>query len=135
MDWDKILVRLGLGDYEVARLTTHVLDTAHGSPGAGIAVRLFAEGAGGTSDKLLAETRTNKDGRCDAPLLADGQMRSGRFILEFETGAYFRGKGIVLAEPAFLDRVRIYFGMSEPLTDYHVPLLISPYGYTTYRGS
>jgi 5-hydroxyisourate hydrolase len=119
----------------VARLTTHVLDTAHGCPGVGIAVRLFAEAGDGKAETLVTETRTNKDGRCDAPLLADATMRVGRFVLEFDAGAYFRAKGVTLSDPPFIDRVRVYFGINDPKGDYHVPLLISPYGYTTYRGS
>jgi 5-hydroxyisourate hydrolase len=118
----------------LARLTTHVLDTAHGLPAAAMTVRLFAQAAGG-QETLIVETRTNKDGRCDAPLLAAKDMRAGRFILEFEAGTYFRGKGVAAADPSFLDRVRVHFGIHDPAADYHVPLLVSPYGYTTYRGS
>ena len=112
-------------------LTTHVLDTAHGCPGAGIAVRLYAdEGA-----KLVVEARTNADGRCDAALLSGAEMKPGRYVLEFEAGAYFRARGVKLTEPAFLDVVRIAFGISDAGAHYHVPLLVSPYGYSTYRGS
>ncbi|MEI9886455.1 MAG: hydroxyisourate hydrolase [Rhizomicrobium sp.] len=113
----------------MGRLTTHVLDTANGCPGAGLAVRLYAE------DRLLAETRTNADGRCDAPLLEGVALKPGRYVLEFEAGAYFRARGMTLPEPAFLDVVKIAFGIADVEAHYHVPLLLSPFGYSTYRGS
>ena len=115
----------------MGRLTTHVLDTAHGCPGSGIAVRLYAD----DSAKPVVEARTNADGRCDAPLLSGAEMKPGRYVLEFEAGAYFRGLGVRLSEPPFLDVVRIAFGISDADAHYHVPLLVSPYGYSTYRGS
>jgi len=115
----------------VGRLTTHVLDTAHGCPGAGIAVRLYTDDGFGP----IAEGRTNADGRCAAPLLEGPTMKPGRYVLAFEAGAYFRAKGVALADPPFLDVVRIAFGIADPQAHYHVPLLISPYGYSTYRGS
>lgn len=115
------------------RLTTHVLDTTHGRPGAGIAVTLHRLD-GGRRDRLV-QTRTNADGRCDAPLLAGAELIPGVYELEFEAGAYFRGLGLDPGEPAFLDVVPIRFGVSKPDQHYHVPLLISPYGYSTYRGS
>jgi 5-hydroxyisourate hydrolase len=115
----------------VGRLTTHVLDTAHGCPGAGIAVRLYTDDGFGP----IAEATTNADGRCDTPLLQGLTMKPGRYVLAFEAGAYFRRRGVVLPEPAFLDTVRIAFGISDAGAHYHVPLLISPYGYSTYRGS
>jgi 5-hydroxyisourate hydrolase len=111
-------------------LTTHVLDTAHGCPGAGVIVRLYAD----DRSVPLVEARTNADGRCDAPLLT-GALTPGRYVLEFEAGAYFRARGVTLAEPPFLDVVRIAFGISDAEAHYHVPLLVSPYGYSTYRGS
>ncbi|MEI9992476.1 MAG: hydroxyisourate hydrolase [Rhizomicrobium sp.] len=115
----------------MGRLTTHVLDTAHGCPGAGIAVRLYTDDGFGP----IAEATMNADGRCDAPLLEGPTMAPGRYVLAFETGAYFRKKGLVLPEPAFLDTVRIAFGIADASAHYHVPLLLSPYGYSTYRGS
>ncbi|MEJ0026289.1 MAG: hydroxyisourate hydrolase [Rhizomicrobium sp.] len=114
----------------VGRLTTHVLDTAHGCPGAGIAVRLYTDDGFGP----IAEATTNAEGRCDAPLLEGPTMKPGRYVLAFEAGDYFRRKGAVLAEPAFLDVVRVAFGIADASAHYHVPLLISPYGYSTYRG-
>ncbi len=115
----------------VGRLTTHVLDTAHGCPGAGIAVRLYTDDGAGP----IAEARTDADGRCAAPLLEGAAMKPGRYILVFEAGDYFRRKGVALSEPAFLDTVRIAFGIADASAHYHVPLLLSPYGYSTYRGS
>jgi len=115
----------------VGRLTTHVLDTAHGCPGAGIAVRLYTDDGFGP----IAEVRTNADGRCDAPLLEGPTMKPGRYVLAFDVGAYFRGKGAKLPEPAFLDVVKVAFGIADANAHYHVPLLVSPYGYSTYRGS
>ncbi|TGQ06810.1 hydroxyisourate hydrolase [Mesorhizobium sp. M2E.F.Ca.ET.219.01.1.1] len=114
------------------RLTTHVLDTATGRPAKGLAIELFRiEGQSRTHLKTVA---TNDDGRCDAPLLAGAEFRTGEYELVFAAGDYLRGQGIKLPEPAFLDIVPIRFGMAEE-RHYHVPLLISPYGYSTYRGS
>ena len=113
----------------MSKLTTHVLDTAHGCPGAGIRIRLY-------DDKtLIAEAVTNADGRCDAPLLAGDKFRAGAYLLEFDAGAYFRAKGVKLSDPAFLDVIAIRFGIADEKAHYHVPLLVSPYGYSTYRGS
>lgn len=109
----------------MSSLSTHVLDTAHGCPAAGVAVRLFADAA------LLFEGQTDADGRCrDLPALAPGLYR-----LEFAVAAYFRAKGVALADPPFLDRVTIAFGVAEADSHYHVPLLVSPFSYSTYRGS
>ena len=116
-------------------LTTHVLDTTHGCPGAGIAVRLFACGLDGQGDTLIVEARTNDDGRCDEPLMSAEAMRPGRYRLEFDVADYFRHRGVDLPEPAFLDVVSIAFGIADAAAHYHVPLLVSPFGYSTYRGS
>ncbi|MBZ9680649.1 hydroxyisourate hydrolase [Mesorhizobium sp. B2-3-14] len=114
------------------RLTTHVLDTATGRPAAGLSIALYhIEGLART---LLKTVVTNADGRCDAPLLAGADFRIGEYELVFAAGDYLRGQGTKLPEPAFLDSVPIRFGMAQAL-HYHVPLLISPYGYSTYRGS
>jgi len=113
----------------MSRLTTHVLDTMHGRPAAGVAVRLLRGG------EVLAETATNADGRCDAPLLTGEAMRAGPYRMEFGVAAYFRGLDVILAETAFLDVVAIEFGIADGSSPYHVPLLVSPYGYSTYRGS
>jgi 5-hydroxyisourate hydrolase len=116
----------------LGRLTTHVLDTALGRPAAGLAVTLRLAGKQGTA---LARAVTNKDGRCDRPLLEGEMMQAGEYELEFEAGAYFDRLGLDLPEPKFLDRVVIRFGISDTDAHYHVPLLLSPYGYSTYRGS
>ncbi|MDP1631721.1 MAG: hydroxyisourate hydrolase [Caulobacter sp.] len=113
----------------MAGLTTHVLDTTHGRPAAGVALRLLRDG------EILVETVTNADGRCDAPLLTAEAMRPGVYRLEFEVGAYFRAAGAALPDPAFLETVTIDFGVADIAAHYHVPLLVSPFGYSTYRGS
>lgn len=114
-------------------LTTHVLDVSAGLPGAGIRIQLFQlEGDG---RRLLAEIDTNTDGRSNAPLLAEGGFVTGRYELVFAVGAYFRNRGLHSDGPAFLEDVVVRFGVSNPDAHYHVPLLVSPYGYSTYRGS
>ncbi len=110
-------------------LTTHVLDTTHGRPAAGVALRLIRDG------QVLANSRTNADGRCDAPLLTAETITVGTYRLEFEIGAYFRNAGMVLPDPAFLETVGIDFCVADTTAHYHVPLLVSPFGYSTYRGS
>ena len=117
----------------MGRLTTHVLDTAAGRPAAGVAIALSRLEPGGRV--RLAETVTNSDGRCDAPLLDGDAFAAGVYELAFAAGAYFRSRGAALPEPPFLDEVTIRFGIASPDEHYHVPLLISPYGYSTYRGS
>lgn len=110
-------------------LTTHVLDTTHGRTAAGLTLRLIRDG------QVLTETVTNADGRCDAPLLTAETVRAGAYRLEFEVGAYFRSLGVDLPDPAFLETVVIDFGIADVDAHYHVPLLVSPFGYSTYRGS
>ncbi|WP_315919006.1 hydroxyisourate hydrolase [Mesorhizobium sp. SP-1A] len=114
------------------RLTTHVLDTATGKPASGLSIELFRLDGG--DRRHLKTVVTNHDGRCDAPLLAGEEFRTGEYELVFSAGDYLRRQGVNLPEPAFLDIVPIRFGMSEA-RHYHVPLLVSPYGYSTYRGS
>lgn len=109
-------------------LTTHVLDTMHGRPAAGISLRLSRDG------EALTDAITNLDGRCD-PLLTGAALTAGRYRLEFDVGEYYRDMGVALPDPAFLDVVAIEFGIAETDTHYHVPLLMSPFGYSTYRGS
>jgi len=113
------------------RLTTHVLDTASGKPAAGLAIDLYR--IDGASRALMKSVKTNDDGRCDAPLMAGAEFATGEYELVFHAGDYLR-RTAKLPEPAFLDTVPIRFGMAEQ-SHYHVPLLISPYGYSTYRGS
>lgn len=117
----------------MGKLTTHVLDTAHGRPGAGIAIGLYRCADDGR--QLLGTFTTNGDGRCDAPLLADAALQVGRYELDFAVGDYFAGLGLTLAEPRFLDVITLRFGIADASAHYHVPLLVSPYSYSTYRGS
>jgi 5-hydroxyisourate hydrolase len=117
----------------MGRLTTHVLDTAHGTPGSGIEVRLYRAGTGGF--EIVTRALTNADGRCDAPLLEGAAMIAGRYRLAFGAGAYFRRIGTRLAEPPFVDEVTLDFGIADTDAHYHVPLLVSPWSYSTYRGS
>jgi 5-hydroxyisourate hydrolase len=116
------------------RLTTHVLDTAAGRAAAGLTLELFRLDADGRRE-LIVRATTNADGRCDRPLLEGDHLRPGVYELLFHVGGYLRAQGLALPEPAFLDQVPIRFGVAAPGQHYHVPLLISPYGYSTYRGS
>jgi 5-hydroxyisourate hydrolase len=113
-------------------LTTHVLDTARGCPAAGLKITLYRITE--TGREAVAEQITNADGRTDGPILPADQFARGQYELVFEAGAYLRASGQAGAEPLFLDAVPIRFGMAED-DHYHVPLLLSPYGYSTYRGS
>lgn len=117
------------------KLTTHVLDTAHGKPAAGIAVELWAVDAQSGEKSLLKQTVTNTDGRTDAPLLADGELKAGIYELVFAVGDYFAQQSVNTPQPAFLDKVPIRFGIADSSAHYHVPLLASPWSYSTYRGS
>jgi len=121
-----------MGNEGGSRLTTHVLDTALGRPAAGLMITLSR--IEGESRELLKTVRTNADGRVDGPLLAGNDFRAGVYELVFSAGAYLKAQGCTLAEPSFLDEIPIRFGMTEH-GHYHVPLLLSPYGYPTYRGS
>ena len=117
------------------RLSTHVLDTHRGRPAAGVAVELVElTGADGPA-RPVARAVTNADGRTDAPLIAGRPVPIARYELRFALGGYFAGLGTALAEPPFLDLVPIRFAVAEPEGNYHVPLLATPWGYTTYRGS
>ena len=117
----------------MGKLTTHVLDTANGCPAAGMAVALYRIEAGGPA--LLKQIVLNHDGRADAPLLEGETFLPGRYRLVFGVAAYFRSLGTALAEPPFLDEVPLDFGLATPGSHYHVPLLASPFAYSTYRGS
>ena len=123
------------GDRAMAEgyITTHVLDTARGCPAAGLRItldRLSDEGP-----RRLAEMTTNGDGRTDSPILPRGAMVPGRYELVFHAGDYLRATGQAGAEPLFLDAVPIRFGIEDGEAHYHVPLLVSPFSYSTYRGS
>ena len=114
-------------------LTTHVLDTAKGCPAAGIHVVLYR--VSGNSHTKIAEAVTNADGRTDAPILPATEFAIGTYELIFHAGDYLRASGQAGADPLFLDQVPIRFGMNKADSHYHVPLLISPFGFSTYRGS
>ncbi len=118
----------------MGKLTTHVLDTANGCPAAGMAVRLYRLGADGSAIELK-RIALNHDGRADEPLLQGDAFQPGRYRLVFSVAAYFRGRGAALAEPPFLDEVPLDFGLAAVGQHYHVPLLASPWSYSTYRGS
>ena len=115
------------------RLTTHVLDVHGGTPAAGVKIELHEIGASATS--LLAEAVTNSDGRTDTPLLSGAPLRVGTYELRFHIGAYFAKRNAGLAKPPFLDLVPVRFAIAEPEGHYHVPLLATPWSYSTYRGS
>ncbi len=115
-------------------LSTHVLDTMHGTPAAGMAVSLYA--ITGELAQCLKQLVLNHDGRNPDGLLIEGaDLKVGTYRLVFEVAAYFKGRGVVLPEPNFLDRVTLDFGVADPATHYHVPLLVSPWSFSTYRGS
>lgn len=116
----------------MGRLTTHVLDTANGCPGEGILIDVYVVES--NTPRWLKSTQTNSDGRCDEPILADNEFKRGVYELVFAAGDYFAARGID-SNPRFLDKVVIRFGIAEPDQHYHVPLLVSPYSYSTYRGS
>ena len=114
-------------------LTTHVLDTARGVPAEGIKIALYR--VSGNSHRKIAETVTNADGRTDAPILPQEAFKTGTYELIFFVGAYLSATGQAGDAPLFLDEIPIRFGMSDAAAHYHVPLLLSAYGYSTYRGS
>lgn len=121
----------------MGRLTTHVLNTAEGVPGAGITIELYQERPGGAAAErqLIKTAVTNDDGRCDSPLLEGEAFIKGTYELHFLAGDYFAARGLSAATPRFLDRIVLRVGLAEPDQHYHVPLLVSPYSYSTYRGS
>jgi 5-hydroxyisourate hydrolase len=118
----------------MGHLSTHVLDTAHGRPAAGLRVTLHRLHDDGRAEAIKSVV-LNADGRADAPLLAAHEMAVGRWRLAFEVAAYFRARGVALPEPPFLDIVPVDFGIADPAAGYHVPLLVSPWSCSTYRGS
>lgn len=115
----------------MGRLTTHVLDTASGRPAVGLRIELYRLDAA----TPLKTIRTNADGRADGPILEGAAFTAGQYELRFHAGEYLRAAGVRLPEPAFLDVIPIRFGIADAAAHYHVPLLLSPYGYSTYRGS
>lgn len=116
----------------MGRLTTHVLDTAAGRPAAGLKIELYRLG---TERILVRSAVTNDDGRVDGPLIEGEAFGTGVYELVFHAGAYLKSGAVALPDPAFLDVIPIRFGIAEPGQHYHVPLLLSPFGYSTYRGS
>lgn len=117
----------------MARLSTHVLDTSRGKPAQNLAIDLHV--CAGGERRHIKSAITNADGRTSEPLLSGDHMETGVYELTFHAGDYFRSAGVELADPPFLDDVVIRFGLADPAGNYHVPLLLSPYGYSTYRGS
>ncbi len=115
------------------RVTTHVLDTARGKPAAGVKITLYR--ISGQSHRKIAETVTNADGRTDAPMLAGDALQAGSYELVFSAGDYLRASGQATGEVLFLDEIPIRFGVPDAGQHFHVPLRISPFAYSTYRGS
>lgn len=116
------------------KLTTHVLDLSLGKPANGVVVELWQVGSDNQFESIQTSC-TNEDGRVNSPLLEGASMNKGIYEIRFYVGDYFRNRGVLLETPSFLDCVPVRFGISEPASHYHVPLLISPGGYSTYRGS
>ncbi len=117
----------------MARLSTHVLDTSCGKPAQNVAIDLHLCSSG--ERRHVTSAVTNGDGRTDQPLLSSDRLETGVYELTFHAGDYFRSAGVALSDPPFLDDVVVRFGLADPGGNYHVPLLLSPYGYSTYRGS
>lgn len=117
----------------MGHLSTHVLDTAHGRPAAGMKVTLWR--TDGAEPGIVKAVTLNHDGRADGPMLDAAAMAVGRWRLVFEVAPYFRAAGVSLPEPPFVDTVQLDFGISDAAGHYHVPLLVSPWSYSTYRGS
>jgi 5-hydroxyisourate hydrolase len=117
----------------MARLSTHILDVARGVAAAGVVIELHL--VDGASRQPIAQATTNADGRTDAPLLAGDRLEPGVYELTFHAGDYYRRAGMTLPQPPFLDEVVVRVGLADATGNYHVPLLLSPYGYSTYRGT
>lgn len=117
----------------MGHLSTHALDTAHGCPAAGMRVTLLRLDV--DDAVTVRDTHLNADGRTDGPLLAAHEMAAGRYRLRFEVAPYFRARGVALPEPPFIEVVQLDFGIADAAAHYHVPLLVSPWSYSTYRGS
>lgn len=117
----------------MAKLSTHVLDTWQGRPAAGVRIDLYALGPEGP--RLVVSARTNADGRTDAPLLEGDAMKRGRYRIVFHVGDHFRACGAALPDPPFVDVVTVDFGLADDRGSYHVPLVCTPWSYSTYRGS
>ena len=122
-----------MAEHSIGKLTTHILDTANGCPAAGVRVELYLQD--GDRGKYIASEITNQDGRTDKPLLTEETMAIGIYELRFWIGDYFASKETSLPQLPFLDWVPIRFGIADATAHYHVPLLVSPWSYSTYRGS
>jgi 5-hydroxyisourate hydrolase len=116
----------------MGRLTTHVLDTHGGTPAASIRIQLHRVTDAG--EKLLTEQITGPDGRCPQPLCEDASFTLGTYVLTFHVADYFRSRGVALPDPPFINDARVHFGIASPQAHYHVPLLITPWSYSVYRG-
>lgn len=116
-------------------LTTHILDLTHGHPAANVTIELYFFEPSSEEWQLLRTTATNNDGRLDSPLLTEENVKGGSYELIFHIGDYFRSKNVKLSDPPFLDQIPVRFGLADLKTHYHVPLLVSPWGYQVYRGS
>ncbi|CAH0197478.1 hydroxyisourate hydrolase [Peribacillus simplex] len=116
-------------------ITTHILDLMHGQPAENVTIELYFSESSTADWQLLQSAVTNTDGRLDAPLLNAENTKMGNYEIVFHIGDYFRNKSIELPDPPFLDQVPVRFGLSSPSSHYHVPLLVSPWGYQVYRGS
>jgi len=117
----------------MGRLTTHVLDTVSGEPGAGMTIDLYRVA---DQDRAhIATIRTNDDGRSDGAIVEGDAFSAGTYELVFQAGDYFRAAGVAIPDPPFVDQVVVRFGVAQADRHYHVPLLVSPWTYTTYRGS
>ena len=117
----------------MGRLSTHVLDTAHGRPGNDVQIQLHR--IDGAARTFICSARTGPDGRCAAPLLEGAALLAGVYELEFHIGPYFAALGVALPQPNFLDLITLRFGVADAAAHYHVPLTVSPWSYSTYRGS
>ena len=126
-------VAAGLKRITMGKLTTHVLDLAAGTPAAGVRIELHDLSV--NPPRLLAQAQTNEDGRCANPLLQGSSLHTGHYSLTFHVAEYFRSAGAKLPAPPFIDEVVIRFGVASPEEHYHIPLLVSPWSYSTYRGS
>jgi len=127
------LGRTGTGDKEMGKLSTHVLDTMHGKPAAEVLCELYK--VENDQRSKVAEIHTNKDGRSDKPLLEGDSLEVGVYELVFHVGDYFARKGVSVPEPRFVDQVVLRFGIANASENYHVPLVVTPWTYSTYRGS
>lgn len=118
----------------MAKLSTHVLDTAHGKPAAAMRLELYRVKSSGELE-LIKRTTTNLDGRTDEPLLSEGDMQNGIYEIQFHVAEYFDSQSADMAMPPFLDLIPVRFAIADENGNYHVPLLVSPWSYSTYRGS